>query len=148
MAHANGQELPPRVAMLLRGVEVTGKKNQSFGEPLFNLSLAGAVKRMLRQNQQRAMSAGEEEALEQVITLVCRAYSGDGFTEKTYVNGATYFAIAGEIAQYHDKNRQAEEQSRTQELEAEAARMREKALTDKMAEELQSTQPLREPKDN
>lgn len=149
MSHSNGQELPTRIAMLLQGVEVTGKKNQTFGEPLFNLSLAGAVKRMLRQNQQRAMSAGEEEALEQVITLICRAYSGDGFTAKTYVNGATYFAIAGEIAQFHDNARQAEDKAKTAELENEAAKLREKALTEKVAEELQTHRPvLREPKDN
>ena len=149
MAHSNGQqELPTRVKMLLSGVEITGAKNKNFGEPLFNLSLAGAVKRMLRQNQNRAMSAGEEEALEQVVTLICRAYSGEGFTEKTYVNGATYFAIAGEIAQYHDANEQAEEAAQQKGLEDEATRRREKALTEEVENRLQPKQPLSEPQDN
>lgn len=103
MAHQNGVELPARVKFLLQGVEVTGEKTKTFGEPLFNLSLAGSIKRMLRANQRRVLSPGEEEALEQVITQLCRAYSGEGFSPKTYVSGANYFAIAGEIAEYHHK---------------------------------------------
>jgi len=99
--HQNGKELPDRVKYLLKGVEMSREKTENLGEPLFNLSLAGTVKKLLRDNQKRRMSVGEAEALEQCVTMLCRAYSGEGFTEKTYIHGATYFSMAGEIGHYH-----------------------------------------------
>jgi hypothetical protein len=140
--HLNGKELPDRVKYLLKGVEVTGDKTKNFGEPLLNMSLAGTIKKVLRDNQRRPMSPGEMEALENVVSMLARAYSGEGFTEKTYVHGATYFSIAGEIGHYYqvqeiNEQEQNQKQAEEQQRLLDEQQSRERALSGAVGEALE-----------
>lgn len=93
-----------RDEILKRGIELTmGNRNSSYGDPLVNLGLAGALKMLIRDWMQihgipRDMSPGEIEALDQVLTKVARIYTGRLVVPDNYIDGATYFAIAGELA--------------------------------------------------
>lgn len=92
-------EKPTRVRILETGAKATnGDRNVSYGEPIYNLTLAGELKATIRQHMRRDMPPGELEALDNVLQKVARCCTG-GFHPDNYVDGATYFAIAGEIAE-------------------------------------------------
>lgn len=95
------EDIPPhRVRILMTGAEITaGARNKSYGDPIDNLGLAGKVKQLLRDHCLRTIGPAEQEALDMVVTKICRCYSGADPGEDTYVDGATYFAIAGEVAE-------------------------------------------------
>lgn len=91
--------IPMRVSILNKGAELTsGDRDKSYGDPLVNLGLAGEIKTLCRRVQARAMHPAEIEAIDQVITKVARVYTGSMVKEDNYIDGATYFAIAGEAA--------------------------------------------------
>lgn len=90
--------LPIRVQILREGERLTsGDRNVEYGPPAINLSAAGALKRVLREHITRDISPAELEALDMVLTKMGRVITGTPKPD-TYVDGATYFAIAGEIA--------------------------------------------------
>lgn len=77
-------------------------RNQVYGEPSINLACAGELKAVLREYialaNGRHISAGELEALDQVLTKIARCATGKKFNLDNYIDGAAYFAIAGELA--------------------------------------------------
>ena len=90
---------PIRVSILNKGAALTaGDRDQSYGDPMVNLGLAGEIKTLCRRVQARPMHPAEIEAIDQVITKVARVYTGPQVKEDNYIDGATYFAIAGEAA--------------------------------------------------
>lgn len=90
---------PIRVQILQKGAELTGgDRDVSYGDPSINLGLAGQIKHLCRQVQARDMTFAEQEAMDQVITKVARVFTGPKITPDNYIDGATYFAIAGEAA--------------------------------------------------
>jgi hypothetical protein len=93
---------PLRVSILNEGAKLTsGDRDKSYGDPLVNLGLAGQIKDLCRRAQARSMHPAEVEALDQVITKIARCYTGPVVKQDNYVDGATYFAIAGEAATRH-----------------------------------------------
>lgn len=90
-----------RVQILEEGAKLTsGDRDVSYGPPAVNLSCAGELKTVFRKWAQTAgvsISAGEQEALDQVMTKLARRATGTAKRD-TYVDGATYFAIAGELS--------------------------------------------------
>lgn len=89
---------PPRVAILLEGAKLTsGERDVAYGPPQINLELAGKLKELLRQYGTRDVSPAELEALDMVCTKLSRVVTGQ-YKHDNYVDGATYFAIAGEMA--------------------------------------------------
>lgn len=100
--HNDPKTVPARVAFLQESAELTaGSRDKVYGDPSINLSLAGQLKALVRRYQQREMPATEVEALDNVLQKVARAYTGSGYHRDNYVDGAAYFAIAGEAAQLH-----------------------------------------------
>ena len=90
---------PLRVQILKEGANLTsGDRDKSYGDPLVNLGLAGEIKDLCRRAQARSMHPAEMEALDQVITKIARCFTGPVVKHDNYVDGSTYFAIAGEAA--------------------------------------------------
>lgn len=90
---------PLRVQILNEGAALTnGDRDADYGPPAINLACAGELKAVLRKYMKRRISPGELEALDQVCTKLGRAVTGPKAKRDTFVDGATYFAIAGEIA--------------------------------------------------
>lgn len=88
-----------RVRILETGAKLTsGDRDKSYGDPIKNLTLAGELKRLVRAHAARDLPAGEQEALDQVLTKIARCYTGS-YHPDNYIDGAAYFAIAGEIAE-------------------------------------------------
>lgn len=91
--------LPTRVQILVEGAKLTnGDRDAEYGDPRINLACAGALKAVVRKYMAREMDPGELEAIDQVLTKVARVTTGKKPKRDTYVDGATYFAIAGECA--------------------------------------------------
>ena len=92
---------PPkeRAAILLDAANLTdGDRNASYGEPSNNLACAGELWNVLIRYGTRTLSAAESEAVHQICTKLSRVVTGPVVTRDTYVDGACYFAIAGEAA--------------------------------------------------
>lgn len=91
--------VPERVRILQEGAMLThGNRDKEYGPPAINLEAAGELKLVFRKHLRRAISAAELEAIDQVLTKLGRVATGLDPKRDTYVDGATYFAIAGEIA--------------------------------------------------
>lgn len=91
-------EPPKRVQILHEGARLTnGDRDREYGPPAINMSAAGELKAVMRKHIARDISSAEMEALDMVITKLSRVITGVP-KEDTYVDGSTYFAIAGEIA--------------------------------------------------
>lgn len=94
-----GASTPVRVEILNEGAKLThGNRDKEYGPPAINLAAAGELKAVFRRHLRRNITAGELEAIDQVLTKVGRVATGLDPKRDTYVDGATYFAIAGEIA--------------------------------------------------
>lgn len=90
--------VPERVAILNDGAALTnGDRDAEYGPPAVNMAAAGELKAVFRKHLRRDISAAELEALDLVFTKLGRIATGKPKRD-TYVDGATYFAIAGEIA--------------------------------------------------
>lgn len=88
----------PRGAILLEGAVLTaGRRNDSYGDPKFNVVAAGRLKDLFREVTRRNISPGEQEAIDQVLTKLARIATGKTLRDN-YVDAATYIAIAGELA--------------------------------------------------
>jgi hypothetical protein len=93
-----GDDIPMRVQILNEGAHITaGDRQRDYGSPLNNFQLAGAMKALIRQHANRDISPEELHALDMVLLKIARAVTGKPVRD-TYVDGATYFAIAGELA--------------------------------------------------
>lgn len=100
-----GAVIPERVNILHEGAMLThGNRDKEYGPPMINLAAAGELKAVFRRHCRRAISAAELEAIDQVLTKIGRVATGLDPKRDTYVDGATYFAIAGEIALFASKD--------------------------------------------
>lgn len=91
-------ELPQRVQILHEGAALTnGDRDQEYGTPFNNMTCAGELKAVFRKWLARDISPGELEALDMVMTKLSRLACGKPKRD-TYVDAATYIAIAGEVA--------------------------------------------------
>ncbi len=101
-------DAPTRVQILQEGAELTnGQRDAAYGPPIINLTAAGALKDTFRRHMRRPMSVGELEAIDQVLTKLGRIATGS-YRRDNYVDGATYFAIAGEIGEIQENIEAAE----------------------------------------
>ncbi len=92
--------LPPvRVTILHEGAELTnGSRDAEYGPPSLNMAAAGELKQVFRKHLNRNITPGELEAVELALTKLGRIATGAKPKRDTYVDCATYIAIAGEIA--------------------------------------------------
>lgn len=98
-AVAAGHSVPERVNILHEGAMLTnGNRDREYGPPTINLAAAGELKAVFRRHLRRNVSAAEMEAIDNVLTKLGRLATGLEPKRDTYVDGATYFAIAGECA--------------------------------------------------
>lgn len=87
-----------RASILHEGIKLTcGDRDKEYGDPKVNMSCAGELKSVLRKWAARDITPAEQEALDMVLTKISRVVTGAPKRD-TYVDGATYFAIAGEMA--------------------------------------------------
>lgn len=87
-----------RVSILKEGAELTsGSRDADYGPPAINMAAAGALKAAFRKHLRRDMSLAELEAIDMALTKLGRLATGKAKRD-TYVDCATYIAIAGEIA--------------------------------------------------
>ena len=95
-------EMTPRARILIQGVRLTtGQRDQIYGDPKVNMACAGELKRVFLKyaaRSPRRIGPGEHEAIDLVLTKISRIATGTVVHEDTYVDGATYMAIAGECA--------------------------------------------------
>lgn len=100
--------IPLRQQILEAGLKGTlGDRNKSYGDPVINLGLAGTMKQAMRDYYSehiRTIGPAEWEALDMVVTKLARALTGANPGRDTYIDGATYFAIAGEAAEREKRN--------------------------------------------
>ncbi len=75
-----------------------GDRDKAYGDPSVQLGLAGELKALVRSRMKRDVGPAEMEALDMVLTKLSRAVIGSEPGRDTYVDGAAYFAIAGECA--------------------------------------------------
>jgi hypothetical protein len=89
---------PERVKILHDGALLTnGSRDAEYGPPSLNMACAGELKSVFRKHLRREISEAELEALDMAITKLGRLATGTPKRD-TYVDAATYIAIAGEIA--------------------------------------------------
>jgi len=96
-------DVPIRQQILEKGIVATMEdRNKSYGDPHIQLELSGAIKdlcRMFHANHSpRLISHAEWDSLDNVIQKLSRVVVGPEPGEDSYVDGAVYFAIAGECA--------------------------------------------------
>ncbi len=88
---------PERVKILNEGAELTfGARDDEYGPPEINMACSGALKKALRDHMTRDISLAELEAIDMALTKIGRLATGTPKRD-TYVDAATYLAIAGEI---------------------------------------------------
>lgn len=86
-----------RVQILHEGAQLTsGDRDAEYGPPAINMAAAGELKAVFRKHLCRDMSLAELEAIEMALTKLGRIATGKPKRD-TYVDAATYIAIAGEI---------------------------------------------------
>jgi hypothetical protein len=89
---------PERCRILHDGAALTnGDRDDEYGPPGNNMACAGELKAVFRKWCARDISPGELEALDMAMTKLSRLACGKPKRD-TYVDAATYVAIAGEIA--------------------------------------------------
>lgn len=89
---------PERVRILNDGAALTnGDRDDEYGPPANNMTCAGELKAVFRKWLARDIPPGELEALDMAMTKLSRLACGKPKRD-TYVDAATYIAIAGEIA--------------------------------------------------
>jgi hypothetical protein len=89
---------PIRSSILHEGIKLTcGDRDKEYGDPKQNMTCAGELKATIRRYMARDITPAELEALDMVLTKMSRVVTG-ATKRDTYVDGATYFAIAGEMA--------------------------------------------------
>lgn len=89
---------PERVRILNDGAVLTnGDRDDEYGPPADNMTCAGELKAVFRKWCKRDISPGELEALDMAMTKLSRLACGKPKRD-TYVDAATYIAIAGEVA--------------------------------------------------
>jgi hypothetical protein len=87
-----------RVSILKEGAELTsGSRDADYGPPAINMAASGELKAVFRRHLRREMSLAELEAIDMALTKLGRLATGKAKRD-TYVDCATYIAIAGEIA--------------------------------------------------
>lgn len=97
-AYAQGDTRPERVRILNDGAALTnGDRDDEYGPPANNMACAGELKATFRRWLARDISPGELEALDMAMTKLSRLACGKPKRD-TYVDAATYIAIAGEVA--------------------------------------------------
>ncbi len=102
--------LPTRVNILNTAAELTsGDRDIDYGPPIVNLTAAGALKDTFRRHLRRPMSVGELEAIDMVLSKLGRIATGK-IKADNYIDGAAYFAIAGEIAEIGARAEAAEQE--------------------------------------
>lgn len=91
------QGKPLRVQLLEEGMVLTnGDRDKEYGPPAINMAASAALKKALREHMTRDISGAELEALDMALTKIGRLITGTPKRD-TYVDAATYLAIAGEI---------------------------------------------------
>lgn len=96
---------PVRVRLLNKGAEITaGDRNRSYGDPVYQLGVAGEFKRMARDCAVRSLTDAEWEALDMIFTKISRAIVGGDPGLDTFVDMATYAAIFGECYARRDED--------------------------------------------
>lgn len=89
---------PLRVLILNEGATLTsGDRDAEYGPPAINMAASGELKAVFRKHLNREMSLAELEAIDMALTKLGRIATGKPKLD-TYVDCATYIAIAGEIA--------------------------------------------------
>lgn len=89
---------PVRVQILNEGAALTcGDRDKEYGPPAVNMAASGALKAAFRAHMVRDLSLAELEAIDMALTKLGRIATGKPKRD-TYVDCATYIAIAGEIA--------------------------------------------------
>lgn len=96
--------MPPlRVRILNEGARLTsGDRDAEYGPPAVNMAAAGALKAVFRAHMVRDISPAELEAIDMCLTKLGRIATGRPKLD-TYIDAATYLAIAGEIALPEDE---------------------------------------------
>lgn len=90
---------PERVKILQEGASLTaGERDAEYGPPSVNMAASGELKAVFRKHIRRDISAAELEAIDMALTKLGRIATGQSPKRDTYVDCATYIAIAGEIA--------------------------------------------------
>lgn len=107
--------VPERVSIMREGASLTsGDRDQDYGDPMINLACAAELKEVWRKYYARTgrlAHFAELEALDQVMTKLARCATGPKAKRDTYVDGSTYFAIAGEAAISQDRQDRQEDYS-------------------------------------
>lgn len=89
---------PKRVNLLNRGARLTGTdRNSTYGEPALNMKVQGELQRVINKYLVHKNVPGYEAALNSVAVKLARAVCGPVPGDDTFVDGAAYFGIAGEI---------------------------------------------------
>lgn len=93
--------LPVREQILSTARDYTiGDRDQSYGDPIVNLSLARHLKSMCwttwTQNSPRMISPAEWEAIDMILVNIARLVVGPAPGRDRYIDIAGYAAIAGE----------------------------------------------------
>lgn len=91
--------MPMRVQILHEGARLThGDRDAEYGPPAVNMAAAGALKAAFRTHMTRDISLAELEAIDMALTKLGRIATGVKPKKDTFIDCATYIAIAGEIA--------------------------------------------------
>lgn len=89
---------PKRVSILKTGERYTGSdRNATYGEPGLNMAVQQELMAVIDKHLVHKNVKGYKAALNNVAIKFARAICGPAPGDDTFVDGAAYFAIAGEI---------------------------------------------------
>lgn len=91
-------EIPAtRVRTLNRAAKATSQeRNLSYGDPAINMACVGELQAIVAKYLRHKNVPGYQASLNEVCVKLGRACSGPNPGPDTFVDGAAYFAIAGE----------------------------------------------------
>ena len=104
------KEISARIDILQEAAFLTSNdRDHAYGEPIHNFSCIGALQKLYHDHYiksvmrgGREISAAEMSVINLIIVKLARLLGAA--RRDTYVDGAAYFAVAGEIAEIMSKN--------------------------------------------
>lgn len=86
-----------RKEIMERGISLTtGDRNRTYGDPKINLDCQGELWDVYSRYAGEKHPPAHDAAIQHILAKLARIASNDIYHEDNYVDGSTYFAIAGE----------------------------------------------------
>lgn len=81
---------------------ISGSRQADYGDPRPNLTLAGILKKAVRDLGTRELCPAEQEAIDMCLTKIARLCTGQKVKRDNYLDLAGYIALAYQVSETDD----------------------------------------------